>query len=95
MNNEIKEMIKSVINENAISFKETTSKVLYGKIATKLQEEYKKTAKKMFETYKPLSEKEKEKQEAEHKKMKEDKEAIASKFGKYEGKEKSKKGNEK
>jgi hypothetical protein len=27
--------------------------------------------------------------------MKEDKEAIASKFGKYEGKEKSKKGNEK
>jgi hypothetical protein len=45
MNNEIKEMLKNAIQENAVSFKETTSKVLYSKIGNKLQEQYKSVAK--------------------------------------------------
>jgi len=44
MKNNIREMIKSAIQENAVSFKETASKELYSKVATKLQEQYKNVA---------------------------------------------------
>lgn len=48
MKNEIRDMLKNIIQENAVDFKESTSNVLYGKIANRLQEEYKNTAKKFF-----------------------------------------------
>lgn len=50
MKNDIKEMLKSVIQENAVSFKEVAGKVLYSKIGTRLEEKYKTTAKTMMET---------------------------------------------
>ena len=48
MKNEIREMLKNAIQENAVSFKDNTSKVLYSKIAGRLEEAYKTTAKKLF-----------------------------------------------
>lgn len=48
MKNEIRDMLKNIIQENAVDFKESTSNVLYGKIANRLQEQYKTTAKKFF-----------------------------------------------
>ncbi len=44
MKNNVREMIKSVVEENAVSFKENTSKTLYTKVANRLQEQYKKVA---------------------------------------------------
>lgn len=41
-------MIKSVIEENAVSFKDNATKTLYGKVASKLEEEYKNVAKKIM-----------------------------------------------
>lgn len=38
-------MIKNVIEENAVSFKEQTGKVLYTKVGQKLHEQYKNVAK--------------------------------------------------
>jgi hypothetical protein len=43
-------MLKNAIQENAVSFKETTSKVLYSKIGSKLEEQYKTVAKKILGT---------------------------------------------
>jgi hypothetical protein len=48
MKNEIREMLKNAIQENAVSFKDNTAKVLYSKIAGRLEEAYKTTAKKLF-----------------------------------------------
>ena len=48
MKNDIRNLIKNAIEENAVEFKETASKSLYTKVATKLEEQYKKTAKKLF-----------------------------------------------
>lgn len=48
MKNEIREILKNAIQENAVSFKDNTSKVLYSKIAGRLEEAYKTTAKKLF-----------------------------------------------
>ena len=48
MKNEIREMLKNAIQENAVSFKDNTSKVIYSKIAGRLEEAYKTTAKKLF-----------------------------------------------
>jgi len=45
MKNNIRAMVKDVIEENAVSFKAQTSKVLYGKVGQKLQEQYKTVAK--------------------------------------------------
>lgn len=45
MKNEIREILKNAIQENAVSFKETASKVLYTKVGVKLQEQYKNVAK--------------------------------------------------
>lgn len=44
MKNNVREMIKSVIEENAVNFKENTSKTLYTKVADRLQEQYKKVS---------------------------------------------------
>ena len=48
MKNNIRQMIKNVIEENALTFKEQTSKVLYGKVGSRLQEQYKTVAKSIF-----------------------------------------------
>jgi hypothetical protein len=48
MKNNIRQMLKNVIEENAVNFKDQTSKVLYGKIGARLQEQYKTVAKKIF-----------------------------------------------
>jgi hypothetical protein len=50
MKNEIRDMLKNAIQENAVSFKETTSKVLYSKIGSKLEEQYKTVAKNILGT---------------------------------------------
>lgn len=41
MKNNIRQMIKNVIQENAVSFKEQTGKVLLSKVGQKLNEQYK------------------------------------------------------
>lgn len=48
MKNNIRQMIKNVIEENAVTFKEQTGKVLYTKVGQKLQEQYKTVAKQVF-----------------------------------------------
>lgn len=45
MKNKVREMIKNVVEENAVAFKDSTSKSLYGKVANRLQEQYKTVAK--------------------------------------------------
>lgn len=45
MKNNVRQMLKNIVEENAVSFKEQTSKVLYGKVAQRLQEQYKTIAK--------------------------------------------------
>ena len=45
MKNNIREMLKNVIEENAVNFKSHTSKVLYTKVGKSLQEQYKTVAK--------------------------------------------------
>jgi hypothetical protein len=40
MNNNVKKMVKNVIEENAVDFKKTTSKALYEKIGQRLKQEY-------------------------------------------------------
>jgi hypothetical protein len=42
-------MLKNIIEENAIEFKDKTSKVLYEKIGSKLENKYKEISKKAFE----------------------------------------------
>lgn len=48
MKDKVKEMLKNVIEENAIQFKASTSDALYNKIGNRLKDEYKTVAKKMF-----------------------------------------------
>ena len=45
MKNNVRQLIKTVIEENAVAFKDQTAKVLYGKIGMRLQEQYKLVAK--------------------------------------------------
>lgn len=49
MKNNIREMLKNVIQENAVSFKENTGKLLYAKVGQKLEEKYKAVAKTILE----------------------------------------------
>lgn len=49
MKNEVREIIKNIIEENAVSFKENAGKVLYAKVGTKLEEKYKAVAQKIME----------------------------------------------
>jgi hypothetical protein len=48
MKNDIRYMLKNIIEENAIEFKDKTSKVLYEKIGSKLETKYKEISKKAF-----------------------------------------------
>jgi hypothetical protein len=45
MKNNIRQMLKNVVEENAVSFKDQTARVLYGKVGKRLQEQYKTVAK--------------------------------------------------
>jgi hypothetical protein len=45
MKNNIRQMLKTVVEENAVAFKEHATKVLYGKVGSRLQEQYKVIAK--------------------------------------------------
>lgn len=44
MKNNVRQMIKNVIEENAVNFKQSASSTLYTKVANRLQEQYKKVA---------------------------------------------------
>jgi hypothetical protein len=50
MKNEIRNMLKTAIEENAIEFKDKTSKVLYEKIGHKLETKYKEISKTIFQS---------------------------------------------
>jgi ribosomal protein S3AE len=45
MKNNVRQMLKHIVEENAVSFKEQTGKILYGKISNRLNEQYKSIAK--------------------------------------------------
>lgn len=48
MNNNIEKLVKNVIEENIVKFKEDTSKVLYNKIGDRLKDEYIHVSRKLF-----------------------------------------------
>lgn len=48
MKNTVREMIKNVIEENAVSFKETTSRVLLNKVGNSLSEKYVEISQQLF-----------------------------------------------
>lgn len=48
MNKKVEKMLQSMIDENAVGFKDATYKALYEKVNQRFQTEYKKTAKKVF-----------------------------------------------
>jgi hypothetical protein len=48
MKDTVREMIKNVIEENAVSFKETTSRVLLNKVGNSLSEKYIKISQQLF-----------------------------------------------
>lgn len=48
MNDKVKNMIKNVVEENAVDFKQSTSRALYEKIGNRLQEQYKTVSKDLF-----------------------------------------------
>jgi hypothetical protein len=50
MKNNVRQMLKNIVEENAVAFKESTQKTLYGKVAVKLQEQYKTQAKNILGT---------------------------------------------
>jgi hypothetical protein len=41
MKNQTRQIIKNVIEENAVAFKENTAKLMYSKVKDRLEEEYK------------------------------------------------------
>lgn len=49
MNNKIKEMVKNVIKEDAVQFKQKTASALYEKVGKKLQQEYVNISKRLLE----------------------------------------------
>lgn len=50
MKNQTRQMIKDVLQENAVAFKENAAKVLYSKVSEKLDDQYKAVAKNIFNT---------------------------------------------
>lgn len=56
MNDKVKSMIKNVVEENAVGFKNSTSNALYQKVSDRLKEEYKHTAKTLFQKKNNLNE---------------------------------------
>lgn len=49
MNKTVRTMVKNVIEENAVAFKNDASKALYEKVGAKLQKKYISVSKKLFE----------------------------------------------
>lgn len=49
MNDKVKVMIKNVVEENAVGFKNSTANALYQKVSSRLKEEYKNKAKSLFQ----------------------------------------------
>lgn len=50
MKNQTRQMLKDIIQENAVSFKENTAKALYSKVSKKLDEQYKAISKNIFKS---------------------------------------------
>lgn len=48
-NKNVKELVKNVIEENAVAFKENLNRTLYGKVGQKLQEKYVELSQNIFE----------------------------------------------
>lgn len=48
MNDKVKEMVKSVVEENAVGFKDATANALYEKIGSRLENKYKEVSKVLF-----------------------------------------------
>ena len=48
-NKNVKELVKNVIEENAVAFKQTLNRTLYGKVGQKLQEKYVQLSQNIFE----------------------------------------------
>ena len=48
MNNNIENLVKNVIEENIVKFKEDTSKVIYNKLGERLKDEYIQVSRKLF-----------------------------------------------
>ena len=48
MENNISNLIKNVLEENALKFKEDTSKILYSKVSDRLKQEYVTVSKNLF-----------------------------------------------
>ena len=66
MKNNVRQLIKTVIEENAVAFKDQTAKVLYGKIGMRLQEQYKLIAKNIISKVLHEEEDSKEKEKLEN-----------------------------
>jgi hypothetical protein len=49
-NKNVKELVKNVIEENAVAFKATLNRTLYSKVGQKLQEKYIEVSKNIFES---------------------------------------------
>ena len=50
MKNRTRQMIKDVIQENAVAFKDSTAKALYCKISKRLDEQYKAISQNIFKS---------------------------------------------
>lgn len=48
MNDKVKSMVKNVVEENVVGFKQATSQALYQKIGNRLQDHYKTVSKELF-----------------------------------------------
>ena len=48
-NKNVKELVKNVIEENAVAFKTTLNRTLYSKVGQKLQEKYVQLSQNIFE----------------------------------------------
>ena len=48
-NKNVKELVKNVIEENAVAFKQNLNRTLYGKVGQKLQEKYVELSQNIFE----------------------------------------------
>lgn len=48
MKQNVRQILKSVIEENAVNFKNQTNKILYSKVGDKLKQEYVNVSRKLF-----------------------------------------------
>ena len=50
MKNQTRQLIKDVIQENAVSFKDNVAKVMYSKVGKRLEDQYKTVAQNLLRT---------------------------------------------